>query len=337
MVTTAHVRAAFSLVALTVFLMVFGSTVRVHGAGLSCPDWPLCFGVLVPELNFQVSLEWGHRVVAGFVSLGFFALGGWAWWRGVWAASARFRALWTLAALALATQVVLGGLTVLQLLAEWTVASHLVTGNTLGALLLALALTLRDLASESSTQVESSPVAAPSGASVALSRASASALAVLVPAQVILGGFVAGSHAGLVCGTWPSCNGGAWFPAFTGLLGLQVMHRITAYTLLAVALGNVFVQRGLSERARPAVVVAALVLLQAAIGVSNVLLAMPVEVTLAHSLGAALVYQSTTWMLYTAWTRGVAHAPVARPRDGASASSSPMAGPSGTSGVVVSA
>jgi heme A synthase len=326
MVTTTHVRAAASLVALTVFLMVFGSTVRVHGAGLSCPDWPLCFGVLVPELTFQVSLEWGHRVVAGFVSLGFFALGAWAWWRGVWAASARFRALWALAALALATQVVLGGLTVLQLLAEWTVASHLVTGNTLGALLLALALTLRDLRDGRDGRAHGDAGAWPSpsgGPSAAWSRASATLLAVLVPAQVLLGGFVAGSHAGLICGTWPSCNGDAWFPSFTGLLGLQVMHRITAYTLLAAAWVNVLVQRGAPDLARPAKVVAALVLTQAAIGVSNVLLAMPVEVTLAHSLGAALVYQSTTWMLYAAWTRGVGLAPSTLPRPSAPVSTPP--------------
>ena len=37
------VRSAFALVALTWMLLVFGSTVRVHGAGLACPDWPLCF------------------------------------------------------------------------------------------------------------------------------------------------------------------------------------------------------------------------------------------------------------------------------------------------------
>ena len=62
---------ATGLTAVTYVLLVFGSAVRVHGAGLACPDWPLCFGEVIPALDFQVFMEWGHRVLAGLVSLGF--------------------------------------------------------------------------------------------------------------------------------------------------------------------------------------------------------------------------------------------------------------------------
>ena len=68
-------RAATGLVAIIYVLLIFGASVRVWGAGLACPDWPLCFGMLVPEIDFKVGLEFGHRVYAGGVSLLFVWLG----------------------------------------------------------------------------------------------------------------------------------------------------------------------------------------------------------------------------------------------------------------------
>src|SRR5688500_16689683 len=116
------------LVLATWALLVVGASVRVNGAGLACPDWPLCFGEVVPPIDLKVCFEFGHRVRAGGIGLAYLALG---------ALVARRRAelgrgvlgLWASGAVVLAVQIVLGGLTVLHLLAEWTVASHLVTGN----------------------------------------------------------------------------------------------------------------------------------------------------------------------------------------------------------------
>ena len=116
------------LVVMTYALMVFGAAVRVHGAGLACPDWPQCFGQIIPPLDFEVGLEWGHRALAGVISLGFLGLG-----YGILRDAelrSRLAPLWAVALVALGVQVVLGGLTVLELLAEWTVTSHLLGANT---------------------------------------------------------------------------------------------------------------------------------------------------------------------------------------------------------------
>ena len=42
----------------TLVLMAIGSATRVMNAGLACPDWPLCYGQLVPsqQMNLQVCL-----------------------------------------------------------------------------------------------------------------------------------------------------------------------------------------------------------------------------------------------------------------------------------------
>lgn len=276
------------LTAVTYVLLVFGSAVRVHGAGLACPDWPLCFGEVVPAFDFQVYMEFGHRVLAGLVSLGFVGLSVSV------LRDPRLRArMWPLtliAAVALGSQVILGGLTVLELLAEWTVASHLVTGNAFCLLLLLHALILWDEV----RVVERRPVEA-------IHRVAGAQLLLLVPAQLVLGGLVAASHAGLACGTWPGCNGGAWFPTFDGIIGLQVMHRIVAYCLLAAGAINLAITGIRGRVGRASLLVFAVIVTQACIGVANVLMRMPVEVTLAHSAGAAAIVLSTTWLHYELW------------------------------------
>ena len=51
-------------------LFVIGGATRVMEAGLACPDWPLCYGVIFPghQMNIQVFLEWFHRLDAFLVS-----------------------------------------------------------------------------------------------------------------------------------------------------------------------------------------------------------------------------------------------------------------------------
>lgn len=277
------------LVLFTYGLVVLGSAVRANNAGLACPDWPLCFGEVVPAIDFHVAFEFGHRVVAGFVSLGFLALA-----IGILRVKElrqRLGALLGIAAVVLVVQIVLGGLTVLELLAQWTVTSHLLTGNTFCLLLFLIALRLREL---------DRPVVRDALAPIAKVGAAGVALVLLL--QLALGGLVSSSHAGLACGTWPTCNGGSWFPFDAGhLVGLQVMHRIMAYTVFAVIAIVALVARGRGRFGRAALVLFGLVSLQVALGVANVLLYLPVEVTVLHSAGAAALVLATTYLNAEAW------------------------------------
>jgi heme a synthase len=114
---------------LTLFLMALGSATRVMNAGLSCPDWPLCYGALIPtqQMNLQVFLEWFHRLVAS--SLGLFALllTGLSWlWRKYLPTWVPVAASFSLCLIGV--QAVLGGLTVTQLLRFDVVSAHLATG-----------------------------------------------------------------------------------------------------------------------------------------------------------------------------------------------------------------
>ncbi|MCS7293100.1 MAG: COX15/CtaA family protein [Gloeomargarita sp. SKYBB_i_bin120] len=179
-------RGLWGLAAATWGLMALGSATRVMEAGLACPDWPLCFGQVVPaQMDLQVFLEWFHRLVAATVGLGVLGLTAVTWW---WRAQLPRWLPWGVtAALGLVIwQGVLGGLTVTELLRFDIVTAHLGTGLAFFSLLLALGVLLLEMPAPRQPLPSSLP---------ALSLAAALA----VYGQSLLGGLVASRWAAHQC------------------------------------------------------------------------------------------------------------------------------------------
>ena len=121
-------RLVWKLCVATLILMAIGSATRVMNAGLACPDWPLCYGQIVPtkQMNLQVFLEWFHRLDAALIGIGALALTSLSWW------NRRYLPTWlpfasTFALCLIIFQGVLGALTVTELLRFDIVTAHLGT------------------------------------------------------------------------------------------------------------------------------------------------------------------------------------------------------------------
>ena len=104
--------------------MFTGAAVRVTGSGLGCPDWPNCYrdGRLVAELNSHAWIEFGNRMLSGFVALAAVAAGLLAFARKPFRRD--LAVLGVLLPLGVIGQAVMGGLTVLYGLAPGWVMAH---------------------------------------------------------------------------------------------------------------------------------------------------------------------------------------------------------------------
>jgi heme a synthase len=259
-------------------LAVLGSWVRINEAGMSCPDWPLCHGALVPSFAGGVIWEWLHRLVAlleGLLLIGVLFAG----WRVRRRIAGVGPALVLLVAIFLA-QVAVGGATV-----------HL--GNSPNSVVLHWGIAMALLATLTVLAVLSVLAPAPAARRPRADGSLAMALAVAAFAAFVtmcIGAYVSSSHAGLACSTFPSCDGSLL--GQTGAQVAQMVHRLAAATFFIVALLATWqaVRNGSAPVARFAVAGLLLTVLQIGLGIANVLLAMPMPLREAHAGNAGLTF-----------------------------------------------
>ncbi len=287
--TTAGVAAL-----LTFVLIVLGATVRVTNSGLSCPDWPTCYGHWVPlpgEIPpdagyeyYQVMLEWVHRLIAGVFLGPLVLVVAWLAFRhrgerpGLAAGA-------TLLVVLLLIQGILGGVTVLDRNSPWSVALHL------GTALLVLSATLF--------------LAARAGSPAPPVDGSYRALALLAWitsfAAIVSAAMMAKMGAAMACATWPLCDGALVPDLSDPLVLVNWIHRVlAALAILAVLLvwlrgrrlGGAF--RGLGTGAL------LLVLLAALLGAHGVGTFWPLWAAVTHQAIAILVFMHVTMILWKA-------------------------------------
>ncbi len=305
----------YVIAVLIVAMILVGGATRLTDSGLSITEWRPIHGAIpplnaaewqeefakyqqIPEyriVNPGMTLaefkaifwwEWGHRFLGRFIGVAFFVPLVWFW------ATGRIgRSL----APQLAGIFVLGGMQ--GAIGWWMVASGLAERTDVSQYRLAVHLTLAF--GILALVVWVARGLSPRGASAAETGSGlARAILVLLFLQVFLGGVVAGLDAGLVANTWPTMDGDLvpqglfvaepwWRNIFENPVTAQFDHRIMAYLILVVALVHAVRTRG-TEAAGGALLLALVLVAQAAVGISAVVLEMPLHVALLHQFGAVI-------------------------------------------------
>lgn len=310
-------RLVFAATTLAFVVVIVGAYVRLMDAGLGCPDWPGCYGELTPAhaqaaIDEAVRAQGGehgpvsvakawkemmHRYLAGALGLAILAIAIVAW-----RARQRIGRSPVLATALLGLvvfQAALGMWTVTLALKPIVVTLHLLGG--MATLALLVWLSLREIA----------PQGPADGARArALKPWTGLAIAVVV-VQIALGGWVAANYAALACVDFPTCHG-EWLPdmdfrhgfqlvrelgrtadgghlAYEALTAINWTHRAGALITLLYLAAIVVALSKIPGMTRYGLALAAVLAMQIALGIANVLAGLPLAIAVAHNAVAALL------------------------------------------------
>jgi cytochrome c oxidase assembly protein subunit 15 len=271
--------AVASLVA-NILIVVTGALVRLTASGLGCPTWPRCTDdsyVAHPALGLHGAIEFGNRLLT-FVLAAVALL--------TWIAAllhrdpdrlavrgGRRRDLRWLAggmALGIPAQAVIGGISVLTQLNPYVVALHLLASFALVGLAVGLVRATRDV----------QPVRVPGALPVVLVRLTFAAMVLAVWLGTVVTG--SGPHAGDELAIRNGLNGALVTHLHAGAVYLTV-----ALTVLCLWL----------VRSRAVALLLAVEVLQAALGLTQYRLGLPIGLVALHLLGASLAVAAATNLL----------------------------------------
>ncbi len=237
-------------------LVTIGVIVRVTDSGLGCPDWPFCYGKVIPPLDDPNAwIEWIHRTVAAVIGVMILGLA----FLAVRDHRDRRSIVWpSFGAVALVGfQAWLGRETVRLGNSGESVTAHLASAMLLVGLL--VYLTIRP----------GFPARIPSGGSSQRFTLLAAFGAIATYALLLFGSHVTATSTALVFDDWP-LMGGSLFPAVTDVTSAQVLHRYVAAVVgaivLAIAVVATRTQRDHPGLVRLAVSAAVLYAIQIVVG-----------------------------------------------------------------------
>ena len=309
------------LAACTVLLILAGSLVTSHDAGLSVPDWPTSYGwnmfTFPPSMWVaNIFYEHGHRLIASSVGFLTIVLAVWLWlteprrwlrWLGV-------VALGTVIA-----QGLLGGLTVLFFLPAPVSTAHAGLAEIFFCLTVAIALFTSPgwVAAYSEARASTGSARAKEAAArpelvegrafaddPTLRRLATTTTAVVFT-QILIGATMRHTGAGLAIPDFPWMFGHVVPDHWDPKIAIHFAHRTGALVVaLLIASSVVYIRayhRARPELTRPASILVALVVVQITLGALTVLSLRNPWINSAHVVGGAMVLATSLVMTLRSW------------------------------------
>ena len=268
-------RLAVVTIAATFVLIAVGGLVRATDSGLGCPDWPRCFGRLVPPAELHAWIEHSHRLVASVVMVLVALLVVAAYRTGQERAVRRAAVAALVMVLA---QALIGAFVVWWKLRADSVTLHLATALALVALLIYIGFRARYASDRSRRHGQDRGFVRLAGAGAGL-----------LYLQMLVGSTVTGHHAGLA---YPL---NVLLPDLgPSVARIQLAHRALAMVVGALVLAIWVVARR-TQRAHPTVTrlagyAAGLVAVQIGLGLANVANRLSALTVVPHLAVGALLW-----------------------------------------------
>ena len=308
----------------TLIVISLGAWVRLTDAGLGCPDWPGCYGLLTtpdtvdelakareyyPNADIDVGKAWRemlHRYMAGLLGLYVFFI--------TYISikySKRSYTLPVLISILIIIQAIMGMLTVTMLVKPTIVTTHLFFGMLTATLLFINSLKYSNISMSS----EKIPA-------IALIVISITWVFLII--QILLGGWTSTNYASLACTDFPKCLD-QWYPkemifneafnvinlpdvnyeggilAYGVKVAIHYSHRITALILTFVFISALYVVFKLNKHSLLKKLMSISIIffiLQVILGISNVVYSLPLNIAVWHTMNAAILMALISSALY---------------------------------------
>ena len=198
-----------------IFQISLGGFVRVTSSGLGCPDWPLCYGKIIPPMNYHTLIEWGHRTSGAILGLSILMIN-----LFVIFYERKNKLLLGMSTASLLLVILVGGIGGAVVLTELEPSLRTLHLFLAQIIIFTLGISLISLYIPDGTSYKDIWMIDKYSIMIGL-------LAIAIILALLTGSYAVWKGAGTVCSSWPLCTSGSILPQ-SGLGWIHMIHRITS-------------------------------------------------------------------------------------------------------------